>query len=105
MPGNSLSAFARITWSRPTNSHSDESRAPRRSHCGRSLGSFTRTSTASPLTGSSSWNAHEVERFETYGKGWAASRLSGVSTGEMSLSNTAEASSRWTSVRSSQPSR
>ena len=57
-----------------------------RSHCGSSLGTLTRTSTDSPVTGSSSRNAHDVERFETYGNGCAASRLSGVSTGEISVS-------------------
>ena len=65
IPGKSRSALARITWSRLTNTHSDEPSALTRSHWGRSVGSFTRTSTASPLTGSSSWNAHDVERFET----------------------------------------
>ena len=43
--------------------------ARRRSHCGSSLGTLTRTRTDSPVTGSSRRNAHEVERFETNGNG------------------------------------
>ena len=77
-----------------------------RSHCGSSLGTLTRTSTDSPLTGSSSRNAHEVERFETNGNGCAASRLSGVSTGEISrVEDAPTPPPRCASVSSSQPTR
>ena len=76
-----------------------------RSHCGSSLRHLDPDEhrlARSP--GRSSRNAHEVERFDTYGNGCAASRLSGVSTGEISVSKTAETSSRCSAVRSSQAS-
>ena len=97
-PGRASRRWRAITWSRPTKTRAGEldpgADAQPLRQLARHLDAHQHRLA---VTGSSSRNAHEVDRFETNGNGCAASRLSGVSTGEICVSNTRDASSRCSS--------
>ena len=82
-PGKSLNAFSRSSSCRDTKQRCCSATPVRNAiHCGRLVGTFTRTLTVSGESGSRSTKPHEVERFDMKGNACEGSSVSGVSAGE-----------------------